>query len=100
MVRSKMICCEMKEFDAHEGPNFEVRFFPVSAKEGENIENAAFFAATPGGDLRLSGLKSNHGFEVGKEYYVDIHRAVQPEQVQPERTQPELEPVEPSTDPE
>jgi hypothetical protein len=40
-------------------------------------ENQSFFAATPNGDLSVTGVKDDL-FEVGKEYYLDITESEAP----------------------
>ena len=38
---------------------------------GDSEENKAFWAATPGGSLKVTGTQGDW-FEVGKDYYLDI----------------------------
>ena len=51
-----------------------VVFHPVYHGGDLKHENAKFWAATPGGELRLNivNARAVEGLEVGQEYYVDV----------------------------
>jgi hypothetical protein len=51
-----------------------VKFQPVYGNGDPNHENTKFWTWTPGGSLDLNTIKPQ-GFEVGKEYYLDISLA-------------------------
>lgn len=69
-TRCKMTCIEVLE---QEGQGHSYKFEPVYSPD-EKSENAQFFKFTPSGKLEL-GCTNGHGFEVGKEYYIDISEA-------------------------
>lgn len=52
-------------------------FMPVYHGGKPEHENARFWAATPGGELKLNVVNAAavDGLEVGAEYYVDISKA-------------------------
>ncbi len=77
-VRAKMVCTNILEKGTAHWKDFNVDFSPVV---GDSAENEKYFKATPSGGLSLGGLNSRHGYEVGKEYYVDTSPA--PEEVPP-----------------
>lgn len=71
MIRCKFYCeskTERKHWDKEKGSLWDYNFNPVS---GGSPENDEFWAATPGGNLKLTSVLSN-AFEVGNEYYLDI----------------------------
>lgn len=69
-TRCKMKCTEVLE---QEACGFSYAFEPVYSEDKES-ENAKFFKFTPSGKLEL-GCTNGHGFEVGKEYYIDVSEA-------------------------
>ena len=69
-TRCKMRCTRV---DQSENMGFSYTFEPVYSDD-PNSENAQFFKYTPYGKLEL-GCTNGHGFEVGKEYYIDISKA-------------------------
>lgn len=76
-VRAKMIC---EETGSRQSGTHFAKFHPVT---GTSEENEKFFKWTPCGRLELDVL-NNQYFEVGKEYYIDIIRAVE----EPVQTEP------------
>lgn len=67
-VRCKFKCIRISE---NSGGAFEVAFVPVTSGSQEN-EN--FWRWTPGGELRLSGIKKEvaAAFKVDQDYYLDL----------------------------
>ena len=65
-TRCKFRCTSTSPAEG-EGP-FHATFEPVYSGSAENEQ---FFAATPGGSLSLSVVRSQH-FVAGQEYYLDI----------------------------
>lgn len=71
-TRCKMVCQKAMETT---NDDFSYSFYPViPAHDDKDSENARFFKYTPSGALTFQGT-NEHGFEVGKEYYVDISLA-------------------------
>ena len=73
-VRAKFKCVSItrnQHWDASKGEIQTIKLLPVS---GNSEENAAFYAATPGGSIELGTVNKAAGdaFELGKEYYVDF----------------------------
>lgn len=69
-VRAKFKCMQVTKQTGWAGYEFlySSKFSPVTSG---SEENAAFYAASPGGEISLSTAKADH-FEVGREYYVDF----------------------------
>lgn len=73
-TRAKFRCesvTKRKHWDTTKGCVFDAELVPVM---GGSEENKAFWEASPGGSLKLATIK-DHGFEPGKEYYLDITEA-------------------------
>lgn len=81
-VRAKMKCESKEPIGGVEGGG-TVRLYPVI---NGSPENEQFYKWTPGGSLVLSTINQSacDRFEVGKEYYVDVTPAAQPEDSKPE----------------
>jgi len=77
-VRCKFTCTSKREYqhwDRSKGSIYEYEFNAVTSGSGEN---AAFFAATPSGSLKV-GTVADGSFIVGQDYYLDLSPAAQPE---------------------
>lgn len=63
-----------KHWDAAKGEFQTIDLSPVG---GNSPENAAFYAATPSGSIKLSTINKEAGsyFELGGEYYIDFTKA-------------------------
>lgn len=72
-TRAKFICNGMTKRTGWAGHRF-VYSFEFAAVTSGSPENKMFFAATPGGQVRLDVL-SSEAFEVGREYYLDFEPA-------------------------
>lgn len=76
-VRCKFTCVGVTKRKGWGGHAFvyDSEFTAVTAHGAQTREsadeNAAFFAATPTGTVKLSTVRADH-FEVGKDYYLDI----------------------------
>ena len=80
-VRCKFKCSTLKQTAGYSGRTlYGVEMYPVcnnivhladGTKIESSEENKAFFSATPVGKFEVSSI-SYPGFEVGKEYYLDI----------------------------
>lgn len=76
-VRAKFTCksiTRQQHWDKTKGDLVTVRLEPVSSG---SPENAAFYAATPSGQIELSTLNAEAGnqFELGQAYYIDFTKA-------------------------
>lgn len=71
-TRCKMVCTSkaMRE-SLNQNPSYDVTFQPV---QDGSAENKKFWEFTPSGHLGFNSVNAG-GFEVGKEYYVDISPA-------------------------
>ena len=71
LVRSKMKC---RSVTYSAGGYCEVELLPVMTGSPENDR---YFKATPGGTLKLCGVKSEIGdlFKPDREYYIDVEDA-------------------------
>ena len=72
MVRAKFKCDQVRVSEGY------VYFHPVYSGSEENKK---FFAATPGGEIRLQIVNEEalKYFEEGKEYYIDFKKAGEPD---------------------
>ena len=71
-TRCKFECTKVTE---EKDSTFHYEFYAVVAGyEDEGSENGQFFKYTPSGFFQL-GCVNDQGFEVGKEYYIDISEA-------------------------
>ena len=70
-TRAKFRCetvTKKRHWDITKGFLYDVELQPVM---GGSEENKAFYEASPGGTITLQTIK-DHGFEPGKEYYIDF----------------------------
>jgi hypothetical protein len=80
-VRCKFKCSVIKQTADYSGRTlYGVEMYPITnntvhaadgGKHESSEENKAFFSATPIGKFEVSSINYS-GFEVGKEYYLDI----------------------------
>ena len=73
MTRAKFKCNEVSKRIGW-GDNAVMYAAKFTVVYGDNEENKAFFASTPGGNIEMTTIREDH-FEVGKEYYVDFTEA-------------------------
>jgi hypothetical protein len=69
-VRVKFKCTSVTKQAGWGGHEFlySSKLTPVTSG---SEENAAFYAATPAGEMSIATVKHDH-FEVGREYYIDF----------------------------
>lgn len=72
-TRAKFECIKRTE-EKDGGFSFEFHAVVGNYSEEPESENAKFFKFTPSGFLSI-GMTHDHGFEVGKEYYLDFSNA-------------------------
>ncbi len=65
---------QREHWDKQKGPIHDIELSPVTSG---SIENEAFYAATPGGAIKLSTVNDDAAtqFVLGAEYYVDFEKA-------------------------
>ena len=73
MTRAKFKCNEVAKRTGW-GENLVMYAAKFNVVSGDNEENKAFFASTPGGTIEINTIREDH-FEVGQEYYVDFTKA-------------------------
>ncbi len=76
-VRAKfkvMSTTQRQHWDSQKGNLHEIELQPVMSG---SPENEAFYAATPGGSVKLMTVSDEAGtqFELGAEYYIDFTKA-------------------------
>jgi hypothetical protein len=65
-----------KHWDKSKPDLSDIALSPVVSSD-PNSENSKFYAATPGGEIKLSTINSDAAaaFELGEEYYIDFTKA-------------------------
>lgn len=74
-TRAKFKCetvTKKRHWDKLKGFLYDVELVPVMCGSEENKQ---FYEASPGGKITLQTIK-DHGFEPGKEYYIDFTEAL------------------------
>ena len=80
MIRCKFTCVSVTKRKAWSGASGEFVFdaeFQAVTKHNTAVigeaadENAAFWAATPSGTLKVATVRQDH-FEVGRDYFLDL----------------------------
>lgn len=72
MIRAKFVCMSKTVRGSGENLQHSFEFAPVT---GGSDENKSFWKWTPSGKLEMQCLNPSVDFEVGKEYYLDLHMA-------------------------
>jgi hypothetical protein len=73
MTRCKFVCTSKREYQGW-GGHARLYEYEFNAVTGGSDDNQKFFAATPAGSLKVSTV-TDGTFEVGKEYFLDLHVA-------------------------